>query len=187
MKPIVLLNGKEHTHVHCCVHSCCVINECHACGGTDFRKAFGRIGGLRALTKCPFMSLTASAPPTIESSIKSSLALVSPAMVSQPLDRSNIYMSVGKKIFYGCKFVISTWYNRLLTLISFQGDFSGVAASLKACSDLVSCASLSYEKIEKGSGQKGRTTLSPRSISNVTNQIAEWQSHDRLECIIDMQ
>ena len=118
IKPIVLLNSKEHTHVHCCVHRCCVINECHACRGTDFQKAFGRIGGLRALTKCLFMSLTASAPPTIESSIKSSLALVNPVMVSQPLDRFNIYISVSKKIIYGCKFVISTWYNRLPTLIS---------------------------------------------------------------------
>ena len=61
--------------------------------GAEFREAFGRISGLRALTKCPFMALTASAPPTIESSIKSSLSQVSPVVVSQPLNRSNIYQS----------------------------------------------------------------------------------------------
>ena len=70
---------------------------CNGCRGTEFRTAFGRIGGLRALTKCPFMALTASAPPTVESSIKSSLSLVSPVVVSQPLNRSNIYLSVSKK------------------------------------------------------------------------------------------
>ena len=62
--------------------------------GTEFRKEFGRIGGLRALTKCPFMSLTASAPPLVESDIKSSLALRNPVVIRQPLNRSNIYISV---------------------------------------------------------------------------------------------
>ena len=43
------------------------------------------------------MSLTASAPPSVESDIKSSLALCNPVVISQPLNRSNIYMSVVKK------------------------------------------------------------------------------------------
>ena len=43
---------------------------------------------------------------------------------------------------------------------------------------LVSRVSPSYLKSEKGSGQKGHISLSPRLKSYVANQIAESQSHD---------
>lgn len=42
------------------------------------------------------MSLTASAPPSVESDIKSSLALRHPVVISRLLNRSDIYMSVVK-------------------------------------------------------------------------------------------
>ena len=37
--------------------------------GETFRKAFQHIGGLRALTKAPFMALTASEPPKRDKSL----------------------------------------------------------------------------------------------------------------------
>ena len=60
------------------------------CRGRDFRTAFTRIGGLRALTDAPFMALTALAPPNIESAIVETLQLKNAAVVSRQLDRSNI-------------------------------------------------------------------------------------------------
>ena len=41
------------------------------------------------------------------------------------------------------------------------------------CSDLVSCPDPPNAPREKGSGQKGRTSVSPRSKSCGANQIAE--------------
>ena len=64
--------------------------------GSDLRQAFSRIGGLRALTSVPFMALTASAPPTIQAEICSSLHFYHPVVVTRPLDRANIYLSVSK-------------------------------------------------------------------------------------------
>ena len=61
--------------------------------GIDFRKSFKEIGGLRALIEAPFMALTASAPPSVESEIISSLHLVEPVIVSHDLNRRNIFIS----------------------------------------------------------------------------------------------
>ena len=61
--------------------------------GADFRKAFKCIGELRALVDIPFMALTASAPPLIESDIVKTLHLTSHVTVSCSLDRPNIYLS----------------------------------------------------------------------------------------------
>lgn len=61
--------------------------------GDDFRTSFKSLGGLRALIDVPFMALTASAPPSIRSEIFSSLYLSNPAVVSQALDRKNIFIS----------------------------------------------------------------------------------------------
>ena len=55
------------------------------CRGRDFRTAFAKIGGLRALT--------ASAPPAIQETISKSLHLKDPTCVLQGLDRPNIYLS----------------------------------------------------------------------------------------------
>ena len=65
--------------------------------GLDFRQAFRKIGGLRALTKVPVMCLTASAPASVQSDIVSSLSLVNVVCVKHPLDRPNIHLSVIKK------------------------------------------------------------------------------------------
>ena len=66
--------------------------------GSDFRKSFSRLRGLRALTTAPFMALTASAPPEIEATIISSLHLREPIVVTCPLDRPNIYLSTCKSV-----------------------------------------------------------------------------------------
>ena len=66
----------------------CILNR-----GDDFRTSFKMLGGLRALVGAPFMALTASAPPSVRSEITSSLFLVDPVIVSQDLDRRNIFMS----------------------------------------------------------------------------------------------
>lgn len=48
------------------------------------------------MTDAPFMALTATAPQDIKSTICKSLCLKEPAMVSQTLDRPNIYLSASK-------------------------------------------------------------------------------------------
>ena len=65
--------------------------------GQDFRKAFSHIGDIRALTHAPVMSLTASAPPSIESDVLKSLHMTNPVMIKHGLDRPNIFYSVAKK------------------------------------------------------------------------------------------
>jgi len=59
---------------------------------------FHNLGNLRALTKAPFMALTATAAPVIMQEITTSLLLRQPVTVQLGLNRPNIYLSVGKKI-----------------------------------------------------------------------------------------
>ena len=61
--------------------------------GDGFREAFRWLGGLRAIVDAPFMALTASAPPSTQADIFSSLFLINPVVVSGELDRRNIFMS----------------------------------------------------------------------------------------------
>ena len=68
-------------------------NVTYDCRGRDFRTAFDKLGGLRALTDAPFMALTASAPADVQSKIIESLHLKEPVIVSNSLDRSNIFLS----------------------------------------------------------------------------------------------
>ena len=63
------------------------------CRGVDFRKSFKRVGELRALVDVPFIALTASAPPSVQADITSTLHLCSPIIISCCLDRPNIYIS----------------------------------------------------------------------------------------------
>ena len=67
---------------------------------TDFLpgESFSNLRGLRALTNAPFMALTASAPPEIETTIISSLHLKESVVVTRQLDRPNIYLSVCKSV-----------------------------------------------------------------------------------------
>ena len=58
--------------------------------GNDFRTAFGKIGGLRA---SPIMALTATASAETESMISTSLSLTEPVVISQRLNRANIFFS----------------------------------------------------------------------------------------------
>ena len=66
--------------------------------GKDFRRSFSQLGGLRALNRAPFMALTASAPPDVEEIIHSSLHLSDAVVISQPLNRSNIFLSSSKHL-----------------------------------------------------------------------------------------
>ena len=68
------------------------------CRGSNFRTAFKKLGGLRAITKAPFMALSASALPAFERDIVTSLVLANPVTVKQRLNRPNICISVGKKL-----------------------------------------------------------------------------------------
>lgn len=61
-----------------------------------FRPAFEKLGGLRAFTNAPFMALTASANSDVQKLIQSSLHLHYPVVVSQSLDRPNVFFSVGE-------------------------------------------------------------------------------------------
>ena len=64
--------------------------------GSDFRNSFDKIGGLRALTDVPIIAVTATAPKAVESMICDSLSLQTPVVVSQSLDRPNIFLSCTK-------------------------------------------------------------------------------------------
>ena len=64
--------------------------------GTDFRRCFQQLGGLRALTEAPIIALTATAPEEIKSSVCDSLGLFEPAVISQTLDRPNIFFSASR-------------------------------------------------------------------------------------------
>ena len=68
---------------------------CNLIRGEKFRQAF-KIG-LRALTKVPFMTLTASAPVSVQKDIIQSLSLTNTVYVKCSLDRPNIHLSVAKK------------------------------------------------------------------------------------------
>ena len=65
--------------------------------GKNFRPTYERIGGLRALTKAPFICLTATAPPEIRAEISERLHLKQPVVVIRNLDRHNIFYSVATK------------------------------------------------------------------------------------------
>ena len=65
--------------------------------GPTFRRAYKQIGGLRALTKAPFMALTGSAPPATAAEILRSLSITQPVVVMRRLNRENIYLSISKK------------------------------------------------------------------------------------------
>jgi len=65
--------------------------------GSNFREAFNKIGSLKALSKAPFMALTASAPPAFVKEIVTSLSMRQPAIIEQSLNRPNIFYCVMKK------------------------------------------------------------------------------------------
>ena len=79
--------------------------------GHDFRKAFSKIGSLRAMTKVPFMALTASAPSGIQTEIISSLYMSSPVVICCDLDRLNIFLSSSpvKAMFVSSSLSYSMW------------------------------------------------------------------------------
>ena len=60
---------------------------------TNFRTAFGMIGGLRALCDTPIMALTATASKETQTLICSSLSISQPVIISQRLNRPNIFFS----------------------------------------------------------------------------------------------
>jgi superfamily II DNA helicase RecQ len=79
-----------------CLHSVCTPYAYHLIlpRGGDFRTCFRKLARLRGLTDVLFMALTATAPPGIKATICASLGLKEPVVVSQTLDRPNIYLSI---------------------------------------------------------------------------------------------
>ena len=61
--------------------------------GKDFRTAFRKLGGLRALTNAPFMALTATASEEMQASIEELLNMAEPVVISRSIDRPNVYYS----------------------------------------------------------------------------------------------
>ena len=66
---------------------------CCVCRGANFRTAFSSIGGLHALRNAPIMALTATASSDAQSSIIGSLSMSEPVIISQGLNRPNIFFS----------------------------------------------------------------------------------------------
>ena len=62
-------------------------------GMGKFRKAYECIGGIRSITRAPFMVLTAPC----YHDIHTSLSLISPVTIMHNVNRPNISLSVGKK------------------------------------------------------------------------------------------
>ena len=67
------------------------------CRGAQFRKDFHRIQSLRALTHAPFMALTATATPAMETEIVKLLSLEQPVFIKQNLNRNSIFYSFQRK------------------------------------------------------------------------------------------
>ena len=67
------------------------------CRGKDFRKSFSILGDLRALSKAPVLSMTASAPPHIEAELVRLLHLKNPVFVKSSLNRPNIFLCIRTK------------------------------------------------------------------------------------------
>ena len=65
--------------------------------GKDFRKSFSILGDLRALTKAPVLSMTASAPPRVEAELVQLLHLKNPVFVKSSLNRANIFLCIRTK------------------------------------------------------------------------------------------
>ena len=81
------------------------------------------------------MALSASAPPSFERSILSSLALSDPVIVKLPLNRPNIFLSVGTKSTIGVSLVTCLLQVHKITFLVcyLQKDLSGVARTLSEC------------------------------------------------------
>ena len=58
------------------LHILCDCGNLYSFRGTDFRKTFGMIGGLRALCDVPIMALTATASMEKQTSIVASLSML---------------------------------------------------------------------------------------------------------------
>ena len=82
------------THVFC--KSFVIIQRYVCFRGADFRPSFDKLGRLRAVIKCPFMALTATASQSTYDSIVESLHLDQQVTVSRSLNRPNIYFSVSE-------------------------------------------------------------------------------------------
>ena len=61
----------------------------YKCRGREFRPQFEKIGALRAVASVPFMALTATYLAIVES-----LHIDNPVLVSNSLNRANIFLSV---------------------------------------------------------------------------------------------
>ena len=72
------------------------VDEAHCISewGHDFRPAYRRISGVRALLSCPTLALTATATPEVRRDILETLALQQPLVVVRSFDRPNLSWSV---------------------------------------------------------------------------------------------
>ena len=117
--------------------------------GTDFRRCFQQLGGLRALTEAPIIALTATAPEEIKSSICDSLGLFEPAVISQTLDRPNIFFSASRSkglnvstntfthvtllVIYCLQFTIQCDFRSLVSLLRVANDEKNLPKTLIFC------------------------------------------------------
>ena len=106
--------------------------------GKDFRTAFSKIGGLRAVTSVPFMALTATASSTTQKLISQSLHLENPVVVSCSLNRPNIYFSASSMKGYNvsaCTCTAGMFSSLFIDIVSpghfFQADLAGIAYWLR--------------------------------------------------------
>ncbi|XP_073977389.1 ATP-dependent DNA helicase RecQ-like isoform X2 [Rhodnius prolixus] len=76
------------------------IDEAHCVSqwGMDFRTSYRNLGKLRTyFPEVPFLTLTATATPTVRDDIRSSLKLINPLMVCTSFDRPNLFLSASIK------------------------------------------------------------------------------------------
>ena len=69
------------------------MNVCNT-RGREFRPQFEKIGALKAVVSVPFMALTATAFDSTYLAIVESLHIDNPVLVSNSLNRVNIFLSV---------------------------------------------------------------------------------------------
>ena len=100
------------------------------CRGKDFRKSFSILGDLRALTKAPVLSMTASAPPHIEAELVRLLHLKNPVFVKSSLNRPNIFLCIRTKSKLEVSMYVYYCYRFELEVLHMQDDLSGIAKCL---------------------------------------------------------
>ena len=83
---------------------------------------------MRALTKAPVLSMTASAPPRVEAELVQQLQLKNPVFVKSSLNRANIFLCIRTKSKLEVSVLYTHSYLRSESIV--QDDLSGIATKL---------------------------------------------------------